>query len=261
MYATRYWPLLSLLTCLAPWAQADDKVRLCQDEIEETPWRTLDNKGLNIIMLRMVEKRAGLEFLVENLSWKRCLLMVQEGVMDGAIAASYREERRQTGAYPATPAGHIPDRHRRMSGEAYFFYTLKNASFAWDGSTISGAKLPIAVQMGYSAVERLKEKGARVDDRERKPENLLRKVLTGLDSAAVLAQGEGDKLLHDPRFSGRITKLPIPFFQTDGYLLLSHSFVARNPQLAENIWDNIAAVRTSAAYRRKLIEQGQPVSD
>lgn len=261
MSATKYWPSLLLLTSFTPGVQAADTVHLCQDEIEETPWRTLDNNGLNLTMLRMVEKRVGQKFLIENLSWKRCLLMVQEGAMDGAIASSYREERRQMGAFPAMPDGQMPDRHRRMSGETYFFYTLKNSSFAWDGNTIAGAQLPVAVQMGYSAVARLQEKGVRVDDRERRPENLLRKVLAGLDSAAVLAQGEGERLLRDPRFAGKLVKQPIALYQTDGYLLLSHSFVARNPQHAQNIWNGIAAVRTSVAYRKKLLEQGQPVTD
>ncbi len=261
MHTLKHWPLLLILTCSAPGTLALDKIRLCQDEIEEAPWRTLDNNGLNTRMLRMVEARIDRAFTIENLSWKRCLMMVQHGEMDGAIAASYREERRLTGAYPATPAAQVPDRNRRMSGEAYFFYKLKGDSFDWDGHTISGNQRPIAAQMGYSAVARLQDKGVRVDDRERKAEHLLRKVALGLDSAAVLAQGEGDKWLSDPRFVGKIIKLPTPFFQTDGYLLLSHPFVAHDPQLAEKIWDSIAAVRTSAAYRKELARRGQSAAD
>lgn len=261
MRTVKYWLLLLTLTCSVPCALALDKIRLCQDEIEEAPWRTRDNNGLNTLMLRTVEARLGLALTIENLSWKRCLMMVQHGEMDGAIAASYREDRRVVGAYPATTAAQIPDRNRRMSGEAYFFYKLKDDPFDWNGSTISGCQHPVAAQMGYSAVARLQDKGVRVDDRERKPEHLLRKVVLGLDSAAVLAQGEGDKLLSDPRFAGKIIKLPTPFFHTDGYLLLSHPFVARDPQLAEKIWDSISSVRNSAAYRKELARRGQSPSD
>lgn len=248
--------VLLILSWIMPSSLAAEPIRLCQDEIEETPWRTLSNDGLNTLMLRMVASQLNLDIRIESLSWKRCLTMVQHGEFDGAIAASFRQERLQIGTYPATAAGLVPDRNRRLSGEAYYFYKRKESAFEWDGQTLLGAQLPVAAQMGYSTVSRLQEKGVRVDDRERKPEHLFRKVLLGLDSAAVLAQGEGDRLLNDPRFAGKIVKLPIPFYQTDGYLLFSHAFVARDSQLAERIWDSISTVRRSSAYHKTLAQHG-----
>lgn len=250
-----------MLSWIVPGHLVASPIRLCQDEIEETPWRTASNDGLNNVMLRMVESRLKLEIQIEKQPWRRCLSMVQQGEFDGAIAASFRPERQEIGAYPASASGQMPDRHRRMSGEVYYFYKHKDSPFDWDGSAFSGTQLPVAAPMGYSAVERLQEKGLRVDDRERHPEHLLRKVLAGTNAAAVLAQGEGDRLLANPRYADKLVRLTVPFYQTDGYLLLSHALVRRDPQLAERIWNGIAEVRASAAYRKELSRRGVPHQD
>ncbi len=253
--------LALLLFGIAPYTLAAEPIRLCQDEIEERPWRTNDNNGLNTIMLRMVEQRLKQNFQIESLAWKRCLSLVQLGEFDGAIAASFRNERLLIGVYPATLQGQVPDRSRRMSGEVYYFYTPMDKPIEWDGNILTPPVLPIAAQMGYSAIERLKDAGARVDDREHLPAHLLRKVVLGIDSAAVLSQGEGKYLLADSRFAGKVVRHPIPFYQTDGYLLFSHEFVKREPLLSEQIWDSIAKVRHSATYREELFRRTQPQPD
>ena len=250
-----------MLASLSFQAHAQGQLHLCQDEIAEAPWRTLSNDGLNTILLKELGNRLNLAISIENLSWKRCLIMVQQGLLDGAIAASFRQERLQIGAYPADKDGQVPDHSRRMSGETYYLYKRARDPFNWDGDTFSDTHLPIAAPMGYSAVGRLQEKGIRVDDRERKPEQLLRKVEMGLVSAAVLAQGEGEKWIKTPRFANHIVRLPTPFYQTAGYLVLSHAFTEKNPALAERIWDGIAAIRTSSSYRKELIRHGQSAED
>lgn len=250
-----------MLLWIAPPVLAAETIRLCQDEIEERPWRTHDNEGLNSIMLRMVGQQLQLNFQVENLPWKRCLTLVRQGEFDGAVAASFRQERLEFGAYPATADGQTPDRSRRMSGEAYYFYVRKDNALAWDGQRLTPPVLPIAVPMGYSAAGRLQEYGARIDERERQPEHLLRKVVLGVDAAAVLAQGEGDRLLADSRFAGKLVKHQPAFYQTDGYLLFSRTFVQHEAQLAERIWNSIANVRRSSAYQKELIRHGQAQHD
>lgn len=253
--------LIAILSSLSLQAHAKNQLRLCQDEITETPWRTLSNDGLNTLLLKELGKRLDLTISIENLSWKRCLLMVQQGLFDGAVAASFLPERMQIGVYPADSSGQTPDHTRRLSGEKYYLYKSMQDPLTWDGNTFSHNTLPIAAPMGYSTVTRLQDKGARVDDRDRKPEQLLRKVATGLASAAVLAQGVGDKWLKTPEFLHKITRLPTPFYQTAGYLLLSRPYVNENSILAEHIWDAIKSIRASPAYRAELLRHGLSAED
>ena len=240
---------------------AAEPIRLCQDEIAGEPWRRKDNSGLNMVMLRMVELRLNITFSVENLPWKRCLTMLEQGKFDGVIAASYREDRKKIGIYPSTADGHTPDRNRRMSGEDFYFYKLKNGVFFWDGTRITNANKPVGAQQGYSAVALLKEKGIQVDDRHRLPEQLMRKVALGHNSAALLSAGEGDKWLGNASFKTSLEKVSTPFYQSNGYLLLSHQFYAAKRQTAEKIWDSIASVRTSGEYHKELKRFGQPITD
>ena len=256
-----YWRAFFLLLLAASSAMAAEPIRLCQDEIEGEPWRKKDRSGLNMVMLGMVESRLSLKFSVENMPWKRCLTMLEQGKFDGVIAASYREERKTIGIYPATTDGHTPDRNRRMSGEDFYFYKLKTGSFSWDGSLITNANKPVGAQQGYSAVALLKGKGILVDDRHRLPEQLMRKVVLGHNSAALLSAGEGDKWLDNTKFNASLEKVSPPFYQSNGYLLFSHQFYEAQRPTAEKIWDSIASVRTSADYHKELKRFGQPTTD
>jgi len=56
----------------------------------------------------------------------------------------------------------------------------------------------------------------------------------------------------------QIEVLPTPLVEKPYYLILSHAFVAQQPELAARIWKAIEEVRTSAFYRRREHELAGP---
>lgn len=239
---------------LAGLAQAQTVVRLCQDDVDVYPWHMAAENGLSNIMLLQVAKNLGLTIQTESMPWKRCLATVQAGKTDGAIAASFTAERLETGAYPMRTATE-PDRKMRMSDETYVLFILKKdrPAMFWDGKHLISNNLPFAVQPGYSITGHLRDKmGVAIDDSDKQPEQLLRKVLQKNVVAAALIAREGRRLLNDPRFAGKITWLEPPLQSRDAYLLFSHAFVQKNPALSKKIWAEIAKVRESATYQREM---------
>lgn len=222
--------------------------------MEVLPWHSPSKTGLSNFMIDQIGKNLGVTIHTESMPWKRCLALVQLGKMDGAIAASFTPQRIEIGAYPLL-ASQEPDRSRRMSTESYSLFVRKNDAndIYWDGKTLLSNNLPIAAQAGYSVIEHLENQGIRVDDSDKKPDQLLRKVVLKSVSAAVLIRQEGERLLLDPRFSGEIIRLDPPILSSDAYLLLSHSFVQQNPKLAKRIWREITKVRQSAAYQKRML--------
>lgn len=235
-------------------ASAAAEIRLCQDDVDVFPWHMKSRQGLSPFMLNEVSKRTGIAIAVESMPWKRCLAMVQTGQIDGAIAASYSQERMAIGSYPLNSQKTI-DTHRRMSEEAYSLFILKNnpEQVHWNGKQLSTTTKPVAAQLGYSIVKTLQTMNILVDDSDKRPELLLRKLMLGTVSAAVLNTRQGEFLLKDPAFSGSIIQLEPPLVKREGYLLLAHDYVRSNPAQAERIWDEIAQVRESAAYQREML--------
>lgn len=245
---------LLLMLCLSP-VQASEPMRLCQDDVDVYPWHMASGQGLSNIMLKQVAERLRVSIETESMPWKRCLAMVQKGQIDGAIAASFTPERMTIGAYPLN-AQQKPDRNRRMSDETYALFVLNGnpEGINWDGKTLAKTAKPVAAQLGYSAVELLRKMAIDVDDSDKKPELLLRKLQMHNVSAAVLNTREATRLLKNPAFSGKITRLEPPLLSREAYLLFSHQFEQEHPNLVERFWDEIAKVRESASYQNEMIK-------
>ncbi len=248
----RWFLPIFIAFCSSPLL-ASHTLQLCQDDVDVYPWHISGGKGLSNLMLEMVGKQLDLRFEISNMPWKRCLAMVEKNQIDGAIAASFRPERISTGAYPLTSQKQI-DTSRRMSDETYVFFVLKTTPQAirWDGKNLAVPGKPVAAQLGYSAVGLLRGLGAQVDDSDKRPELLLRKLLLEQVSAVVLNEHQGERLLKEPPFADKIIRLEPPLQTREGYLLFSHAFANTHPELAKRIWSTIASVRESGPYQREL---------
>lgn len=248
--------LLSLvLLALASHAHANPVLHLCQDDVDVYPWHITNGQGLSNLMLEMVSKRLGQPIEIESMPWKRCLALVEKNQMDGAVAASFRPERMAIGAYPLSGPDKA-DASRRMSDETYVFFVRKDdpQAPAWNGKQLGPISKPVAAQLGYSAVGLLRERGIAVDDSDKRPDLLLRKLLLGQVSAAVLNARQGEQLLKDPAFAGKIIRLEPPLQTREGYLLISHDFARQYPEVTRRVWDEIAKVRESVDYQRELLK-------
>lgn len=237
----------------SPAAEADrpTTLQLCAEDENSYPWLLRDRSGLNMLMMRLLGQRLGLRFEVTLMPWRRCMLSLQEGGVDGAFKASFQPERLKIGRYPMR--GEQVDAERAMLEESYHLYRLKGSAVSWDGQQVSQLEGAVGAQAGFSIVAWLRQQQLPVEASAKAPDAILAMLQRGRLGAAALQTSQGDYALsRNPPFAAQIERQGPPLVSKPYYLLLSHAFVKRHPALAEKIWDGVAAVRDSAAYRQAL---------
>jgi polar amino acid transport system substrate-binding protein len=241
--------LLVVIAALAP-AQAQG-LRFCAEDENSYPWMLKERPGLNQVMMDLLATHLGQRIHIERQPWRRCLLSLKSGWVDGAFKASYSEERLANGRYPMKD-GKL-DLERRMLDESYHLYRRKGSAFHWDGRADAQLAGTIGAQAGFSVVKQLRALGFQVDEGSRVPEAILTKLrLERIDAAALQTQ-QGDHLLRiQPLLGSAIERMEPALASKPYFLMLSHQLATRDPQLAERIWDGVATVREGAAYRQAV---------
>jgi polar amino acid transport system substrate-binding protein len=222
-------------------------IPLCFEREEVQPWRTLDGGGLNFELLNEVARRLGVQFDYQSMPWKRCLAQLKANQMDGAFAVSFSQERLELGAYPG---GLKPDPERRLHVDRYLLVRRKGSRVDWDGKAFRNLDGRVGFQLGYSVGDFLRRQGVLVDEGSQRSDELLQKLLSGRVEAAALGGGDTLRLVRG-RLAEQLEVVPAPLLEKPYFLMLSHDFVRREPQLAERIWNTIAEVRNGPAYRKR----------
>ena len=242
--------LLSVLFGLTATSVQAQNIKLCHDDADSAPWLIKDAKGLNIVLMEAAAAKAGAKLEIVALPWKRCLGAVEDKSIDGAIAASYKDERAKFAVYPTT--GDKPDENRRLHTEEYSLYRAKGSNVSWDGSKFSNLTGSIGAQRGYSIIDNLKKWEAKVDEGGALPKDNMKKLVGGQVQAVALTSEEGDQLSKTPDFSGKVEKVTPPLIQKPYYVIFGKEFYSKNQAMVDSIWSNIATIRESKDYKAKV---------
>ena len=227
---------------------AAETLKLCVEDADVRPWRTRDGQGLNYLLLNRAAKLAGVEFRHETMTWSRCLVLLKSGGVDGAFAASFKQDRLEIGAYPG---GATPDEKKRLHMDRYMLVRKRGTPVDWDGRKFLRLEGPVGTQLGYSINDTLKKMGVATDDGSQSGEALLKKLRSGRIMAAAMLEGEVQSILSGHNdYASSLEILPTPLEEKPYFLMLSHARVKKNPQQAQRIWNAIEQVRQSRDYQR-----------
>jgi polar amino acid transport system substrate-binding protein len=247
----RYSGVLALSVCAS--ALATDKpasMKMCYEDQNAYPWVMKDRPGLNILHLKVVEKKLGVKLCLYPLPWKRCQESLKDGVMDGIFAASFNPERMEIGVYPMV--ADEPDNTQAMMQESYSLYRLKGSAVQWDGKKLTVTGL-VGAQPGYSIVRHLQQLGANVDEGARSVDSNLKKLMLRRVNAVALQTLEGDNFLRsNPEFADKIEKVGPKLVEKAYFLMLSKPFVAKYGDFAKELWKSVTDVREAADYKAKM---------
>ncbi|OHD19564.1 MAG: hypothetical protein A2086_14445 [Spirochaetes bacterium GWD1_27_9] len=201
-----------------------------------------DKPGVAVECMKLLEKKLDIKITFKRFPWKRCLeVMLKDGKSDGVFTASYKKEREEFGVYPKKNG--LIDESRKYNKTNYCFYKLKESKITWDGKEIKNLSKKIGAPLGYSIVDDLKGMGYTVETSSSTANN-LKELSVGILDLVAAWETEGDYLIEkSPEFNKNIEKLNPPIISKNYYLMLSHQFVNKNPQLAEKIWDALAEIR------------------
>jgi len=233
-------------------------LRLATDDTPGNPWiigggLQFDKNlpGIEIELYRLMAARLALKLNMVRLPWKRCLLELKQGRVDGIFPASFKPERLAAGVYPMKNGRVDPLRKSRDS--AYYLYTRETAPLGWDGSQFVNLHLmdrkTIGVPLGWSIASDLHNMGIDLLERPM-PQDLLEILNRGGIAGVVCLDTVMDTyLVQRPNRFSAIRKNQPAVKEKAYYLMLSHPFIARHPALSEKIWDTVAAIKTEDNFK------------
>lgn len=241
------WSVL-LLCCLSFNIQAEAVFRVAYENDLQFPYYLgrssavpTEKPGTAVELVKLLEtKIPGLKIELVRYPWSRCLLNLKRGLVDGIFNASYLEKRLRIGRYPLKNG--VVDASRRLTTIAYYFYKPKGGAFNWDGKTINDRAMVVAAPLKYSIVNDLNNMKVNVLEVHTSV-STLNKLVHKLVEVAALQEVTGDYYLnHYPQFKGLVKVKPVikvkPY-----YLMISHQYTKKHPQLIETIWDSVAELR------------------
>lgn len=248
----RWWrrglTALLAMTLAAPLSAAP--LRFCYEDAPFAPWTMPNGTGLNIDLLKRVEKQLGEQFVFVARPWKRCLEETRAGLIDGVIGTADGPDRRAIGVFPTDAQGQLQTEQALFQDRANVFL-LAGSLATWNGLELHNPREIVIAQRGYRVADLLRERGSKVLDNVKVAEEAFRAMLAGVADVAVL-QGSDAQLLahHDPRFADKILEARQPFVVFHFYLMIGKKSFEADPKRIQAIWQGIAQVRQSVDYRK-----------
>ena len=240
-----------LFGTLAVSSSAKDLTLLFENE-DSFPWSTKAGGGVDIILLKMVDKALpDVSFKYEAVPWKRCLMGMKAGAADGCFSASYKGKRKEFGHYPE--AGGSGDQSKMLHTASYSLYAVaadasKFKVNKFDVAGLAKGSDVIAGPQGYSITDDLAKAGHKVDSSGKSTLLNFRKLLAGRVKLVAALTLNGDALSNSAEFKGKIVKLSPAMVSKPYYLMLGKSVDAAT---RKKIWDKIAEIREDAGYKAK----------
>jgi polar amino acid transport system substrate-binding protein len=250
------------LALLAAASASASALKLCYDDVPQAPWTMPDETGLNLELLKRVEKHLGEQFHYASKPWRRCLEEARNGVIDGIIGGADSVDRREYAVLPLLPNGQ-GDPEQALYSDHYLVFIRKGSGASWNGRQFINLKGDVVAQRGYIVVEELRQRGHSVRDSIKSPEEGLRMLMVGsADAVVVLGVEAEEKLASNPQYQARIEQAKMVYSSVPLYLLISRRTYEADPHRINRVWQGIRTVRASAAYRKleeaaTKVRQGQ----
>ena len=135
-----------------------------------------------------------------------------------------------------------PDESARVFSQSYVFYRLKGSAFSWDGRTVSGlGDGSIGFNSTFSIGAELNRWGLKTEDAKTTEQNFQKLSMGRIMAFAMQEQAADSYLASRPMHD--VEKIAIPLETKSYYLMLSHQFVAQDPERAERLWAKLGKLR------------------
>lgn len=203
----------------------------------------VENPGIDIEILRLVEQQVPIKLVLIRLPWKRCLVELGAGSVS-AIEASHKKDREKLGVYPRNIDG-VVDSSKRLTSETYSLYTRKGSALRYDTHTKQFVNLKglLGAQSGYSIVEELRKLGHNIEESESTFTNLQKLALGRLEGIITQDSQTDFQIRKFPKKFASIVKTEPPVKTKPYYFIISHQFAKKYPKLTQQIWDTVAELR------------------
>ena len=254
------WALFILLIfyTLSASAQSSTVIRCAYQNSNNFPFQLgsgsqihRDKPGIAVEMVLMLEQRLDIEIELQRLPWKRAEQRLKKGEIDCLFNASFKKNRLANGQYPMHE-GEV-DLDKRSYFNSYAVFALKGTDLVFNGDKLLNHRTGmIGVERGFSVIADLEAMGVNIYQAN-SIEQLMKLVKHQRLVGAAVFELLGEAFLKVNRLDYlNIEKITPSFKKKAYYLMLSHQFVKDSPELANQLWSEIAIIRESQAFKLML---------
>ena len=244
-----FFRLLMSLLLLAPWAAQAEKMRVCTDIHPHLPLLTPEGGGLAGKQLTQVARELGVELVFVAQPLSRCKVDIAAGTLDAFPLTPLSVALQAIVRYPEHQGQ--PDRSRASAQARLMVFRRTGAAAQWDGVKFRGLQRPVLIAATAFVVrDRILALGVPVDENGRSLANNFAKMLAGRGDAAIGWEDEGQLLLREARFAGKIEMQSEPLApEAAYYLAVNPEYYRRNSAQMEKMWDALGRLRAAQSVQ------------
>lgn len=236
--------LLLSFPCLAK------EFRVCGDYRDLPPLTYAQGLGAAQYFMLKAAENLQLQLTLDAHPQPRCLQEVAQGHYDAVLIATPNALINNIVTFPVGAQGQL-DESRAYLSMRVVALKMKSNPAEWDGQQFSYLTLPVLYESGLPLLDVLMD-NLDVPSRAsaKSPAHMIGMLRLGRADVAVgLEQAIAFALQsNDPQ--GQFTILSPPLLETPVFLAIGKQFMASNPLLAEQIWDEIKRLRESPEWRK-----------
>jgi len=241
---------VSCAVVCSPALAAGARLRMCVDSHPHPPFIMPDGGGSAGRLIAAAARQAGFELEIYQASIARCRAEIGLNLAHGYPTTPYLAELLPIVDFPMR--GGAPDPARATMRSRIMLFRRSGAGVTWDGVRLGGLARPVLVPSGSLMIPPfLKALGAPMDVSGQSMAINFVKLMAGRSDSLAGLEDEGERLLRDPRFAGKIEVLPLPLFEQTYYFAISRDFRARHGPAVEAMWDAIGRLNQAAKAHKK----------
>ena len=246
--------VLTVLTGL-PVQATETRLRFCYEDKPLLPFYSghglvpADPPGAAIEHLRAAAEASNLQLELIRQPWLRCLQQLEDNSID-ALVAEYSADREHYMQMPRTASGEADPRFAMSSFSLCLAYHPQSAL---PDKLANGGEFTIARPLGYRPIP-LPAKSVQVHADS--INHALDLVSSGrVDATTVLCQFNDQPVQPAELQQRPVLFHPQPVHRSVGYLMLSNAFFKAQPDVAQNLWRQVANTRSTERYLEYLQQQ------
>lgn len=193
---------------------------------------------IEIDKISKIANANNIKVIFKPVPWKRSLLMVEKGKIDGVIQASYKTSRSKYAQYPIEN-GMVDDSKRLNDGNSYYIYRNKNSLLRWDGEKFLNSGV-VAAMDKYAVIEDLEKHTNITIKTFTKNANIIRQLANGKLDAYAGSAIISDRLLKKmPVLAKDIVRDSLPIRKKPYFLIFSKISYKEKSKAIEKIWNGL----------------------